>query len=50
MEKAKSDSHRMEMTEPIAKKIGTTDYIWEMTPYAKFRANPSTVGSLASEI
>ena len=32
----------METPEPIAKKIGIVDYIREVTPYAKFRANPSS--------
>jgi len=43
--RAKFDPHRMEIPEPIAKKIGTVDYVWEATPRAKFRANPSTGAS-----
>jgi len=38
----------MEIPEPIAKKIGTVDYVRETTPCAKFRANPSTGGFSAN--
>jgi len=46
--RAKFDPYRMEIPEPIAKKIGTVDYVWKATPCAKFRANPSTGGFSAN--
>ena len=42
--RAKFDPHRMETPEPIAKKLGTVDYVQEATPMLKFCANPSTGG------
>jgi len=40
--------NRIETPEPMYKRFGTLDYVWETTPYAKFGANPSTGGFWAN--
>jgi len=39
---ANFDPCRIKTPELISIKFSTGDYIWKMTPYAKFGANPST--------
>jgi len=40
--------HRIETPNLIEIKFGTVDYVGEMTPGAKFHANPSTEGFSAN--
>jgi len=41
--------HKINTLEPINKKIGTVDYVHEMTPYTKFGINPPTEDFWANE-
>jgi len=43
-ESQKFDPHRIETPDLIGIKFGTVDYVGEMTPGAKFHANPSVGG------
>jgi len=36
--------HKIDTPELINKKVGTVDYVHEMTPYTKFGTNPPTEG------
>jgi len=47
-ESQKFDPHRIETPDLIEIKFGTVDYVGEMTPGAKFHANPSMGGFLAN--
>ena len=47
--KAKNSTHhRIKTPDPIDIKLGTVDYVDEMTPRAKFYANPSKGGFSAN--